>query len=102
MMGTSRTVRTATDSTTEWEFLRVIERANQLVYIALPSGQALTEFSETSLTDSSVAFANPSHDFPQRISYHRRGVDSLLAQIAGPANGSTRTIDFPYKRRSCP
>jgi hypothetical protein len=100
LFGVSRTVRG--DSTVAWEWLRIIERAGRLVYVALPFNQAGAEFAESAATDSSVAFDNPAHDFPQRITYRRRGNDSLLARIEGTVRGAFRAVDFPFRRVSCP
>ena len=104
MLGVSRTLRrtAAGDSATEFEFVRVSERAGKLVYTAQPSGQAVAEFTSESVSDTSVIFANPAHDFPQRIIYRRRGADSLLARIEGMRNGMMRGVDFPYARSACP
>ena len=104
MIGFSRTVRHVADrdSTTEYEFLRAFTREGKLVYAALPSGQRYAEFTETSAGDSSVVFENPQHDFPQRITYTRRGADSVVARIDGMIQGQSRAIDFPYVRVRCP
>jgi uncharacterized protein DUF6265 len=104
MIGFSRTVRRVADrdSTTEYEFLRVFVRDGKLVYAALPSAQRYTEFTETSATDSAVVFENPKHDFPQRITYTRRGADSVVARIDGLIQGRLRAINFPYVRVRCP
>ncbi|MEP6491147.1 MAG: DUF6265 family protein [bacterium] len=99
MLGTGHTTRA--DSTIEYEQLRIFERAGQLVYGAMPSGQAPAEFVATGVTDTLVVFSNPTHDFPQRVIYRRRGNDSLLARIEGTRAGQTRGVDFPYNRVPC-
>jgi hypothetical protein len=99
MLGTSRTVRR--DSLVEYELVVLREQGDRLTYHAHPSGQAQTTFVATSVGESSVTFENPQHDFPQKIGYERRGADSLVAWISGPRGGTTRRIDFPYKRISC-
>ncbi|HJU89901.1 MAG TPA: DUF6265 family protein [Gemmatimonadaceae bacterium] len=103
MMGLSRTVRRMgqIDTTTEFEFLRLFARAGKLVYAAHPSGQSPAEFTESESGDASIVFANPQHDFPQRIIYRKRGADSLIARIEGTIGGNTRAMDFPYRRVSC-
>ncbi len=98
MLGMSRTTRR--DSTIEFEFLRIEERDNRLQYVASPSGQAGATFSSTVLTDSTVVFANATHDFPQRILYTLRG-DSLLARIEGTRSGTVRGVDFPMQKVAC-
>jgi len=98
MLGMSRTTRR--DSTIEFEFVRIEERDKRLHYVASPSGQAGATFSSIALTDSTVVFANPKHDFPQRVLYTLRG-DSLLARIEGTRKGSVRGVDFPMQKVSC-
>ena len=100
MMGASRTVSGTT--VREFEQLRIVARGDTLVYIARPSGQALTEFRSTSITEGSVRFENPTHDFPRAIAYAKAGTDSIVPRIEGPGpNNTTRTIPYPMRRVSC-
>jgi hypothetical protein len=103
MLGVSRTVRRVaeSDSTTEFEFLRLFVRDGKLVYAAHPSGQAPAEFTENEVGEGSIVFANPQHDFPQRIMYRARGADSVIARIEGTIGGNARGMDFRYRRVSC-
>jgi hypothetical protein len=107
MLGISRTLRrgsetdVARDSMVEFEFMQLFVRDGRWIYAAQPSGRAPTEFVAGLATDTSVTFTNLQNDFPQQITYRRRGTDSLLARIEGPMNGTTRAIDFPYARVAC-
>jgi hypothetical protein len=98
MLGMSRTVRG--DSLVEYEFLRLYERGERLVYAAQPSGQRPAEFESVEIGNRAISFANPTHDFPQRISYRAAG-DSLFARIEGTMNGRERGVDFRYARVRC-
>jgi hypothetical protein len=98
MLGMSRTVRG--DSLVEWEFLRLYERGQELVYAAQPARQPPAEFTSTSIERDVIKFANPAHDFPQRIIYRLSG-DSLFARIEGQMNGRDRGVDFRYGRVRC-
>jgi hypothetical protein len=98
LLGVSRTV--AGGKTVEFEFLQIREISDGLAYIAKPSGQAETTFKMTSKSANSLTFENPTHDFPQRISYRREG-DTLTARVEGTMNGKSRGIDFPFKRAPC-
>ena len=80
---------------------RIRAEGGKLVYTALPSGQKEASFTSAQVTDSSLTFENPAHDFPQRIIYRRRGVDALVARIEGPGPNGPRGIDFPMNRVSC-
>jgi len=99
MLGASRT--TSGGEVREFEQLRLAWQADSLVYTAIPSRQKETSFRGGAPSDSGFAIANPAHDFPQRITYRRRGTASLVARIEGPGQGGTRGIDFPMKRVGC-
>jgi hypothetical protein len=101
MLGMSRTVRDDT-VLVEFEQLRISDDAAGAVYHAQPSGQPAADFTAATVSDSMVTFANPAHDFPQRIIYRRRGSDSLIARIEGIRGGQSRGVDFPYVRVACP
>lgn len=99
MLGMSRTV--VRDTVQEYEYLAIEVRGGTPTYIARPSGQAEASFAATTLSDTMVVFSNPTHDFPQRISYRRTGTDSLVARIEGTRGGRTRGIDYPMRRAGC-
>jgi hypothetical protein len=103
MLGMSRTLRRnpAGDSTIAWEFIRLFARGVDLVYAAQPHNQPAAEFVSEKVSDGEVVFANPAHDFPQRIIYRRVGNDSLRARIEGTQAGRTRGSDFSYARVAC-
>ncbi len=50
-------------------------------FTAHPSGQAAATFLAVEITDNSVIFSNPEHDYPQEIRYAREG-GRLLASIS--------------------
>ena len=52
-------------------------------------------------TNVNVVFENASHDFPQRISYRKRGADSLIARTEGTVRGQPRAFEFAYTRTPC-
>jgi Domain of unknown function (DUF6265) len=99
MLGASRT--TVGGVVREYEHLRLSTDGDVIVYTAIPSGQQEAAFRTTVLSDSNLVFENLAHDFPQRILYQRRGVDSLVARIEGPGPNGTRGVDFPMRRIPC-
>jgi hypothetical protein len=99
MLGVSRTV--AGGKTVAFEFLRIEERPAGLTYVALPSGQRQAEFTQVELGAGTILFANPAHDFPQRIRYRLDKDGALRAQVEGEIDGRTRVEEFPYRRTSC-
>ena len=103
-MGVSFTVQksAAGEVAASHEFLRIHIRGGKTVYSALPSGQALTDFELKSQAAGTVTFENLQHDFPQRITYMRRGADSLLVRIEGDREGRRRARLFAFRRATCP
>jgi hypothetical protein len=99
MTGSSRTTMNGAPRASER--LRLFFNGDTAVYEALPSGQALTQFKAATFTDREVVFANPAHDFPQRIVYTRVGQDSLVARIEGELGGRPRSIRYPFKKAAC-
>lgn len=72
MTGMHRSVREGRK--TWFEFLRIEQRGESLVYLAMPGGRApATEFAATSIEARKIVFENPQHDFPKRITYWRDG-----------------------------
>ena len=99
MLGMSRTVRGG--HLAEYELLLLYEEASGWIYEAHPSGQGTASFRSSAITDTSIIFSNPDHDFPQTIAYFRINSDSLLARIAGERGGQLRQVEFPYRRVPC-
>jgi hypothetical protein len=102
MVGSGRTV--VGDVARSFEHLRIHVDGAHLVYTAIPSGQRETAFRSTVVTDTLLVFENLAHDFPQRIRYHRRGADSVVARVEGPGQGgggAVRGFDIAMRRTAC-
>jgi hypothetical protein len=100
MLGMSRVVRGG--ELAGYELLLLRGEGSGWVYEAHPSGQPPASFSSAAITDTSIAFSNPEHDFPQTISYSRIGADSLVARTAGERGGKVREMQFRYRQVFCP
>jgi hypothetical protein len=98
MLGMSRTI--SRGKVIEHEFIQIREGpGGSLFFIAMPSGQKEAAFQMVSLSATEAVFANPQHDFPQKITYTLQADHSLLAVIEGPGkDGENRRVEFPYKR----
>jgi hypothetical protein len=100
MLGMSRVVRGGELAGHELIVLRAM--GSGWVYEAHPSGQSPASFASVAVTDTSLAFSNPEHDFPQTIAYSRIGADSLVARTAGGSAERPREHVFRYRRVACP
>ena len=80
MIGASREGRGET--LRSWEAIRILRKPDgTLAYVPMPGGGAPVEFTMVRHDGQSIEFANPAHDYPQRIRYWREG-DTLHAEIA--------------------
>lgn len=93
MLAVSRSVNTG-GKMVAFEYLRVVERAGGLVYIAQPGGKTPTEFTLTELTTKRAVFENPRHDYPKRIVYELSEEGDLSATIGYLKGGTPRRFDF--------
>ena len=91
MLGVSRTVSGA--KMTAFEYLRIVERNDGLVYVAQPGGRPPTEFVLTKMDKKNAEFVNPRHTYPQRIVYKLSQEGSLSASV-GFAKGRLQSFEF--------
>lgn len=97
MLGVSRTV--LRDSMIGFEYLRIVERDDSLVYIAQPGGAPPTEFVLTEMGETRAVFENPRHDFPQRIVYELSAEGGLNASIGFATGGRPEVFEFTPEDR---
>jgi hypothetical protein len=96
MMAVARTV--AGDRTVAFEFLRIEQRPDAIVYIAQPGGRPPTEFRLTASTATSATFENPQHDHPKMIRYMTEGEGTLIAEVEGDEKGKRVSQRFVFKK----
>jgi len=94
MIGIHRDV--AKGRTASFEFLRIEQQGDQVVYLSMPNGRSpATPFPLKELSGTRVVFENPAHDFPQRIIYWKDGAD-LRARIEGTINGKAGSEEWRW------
>lgn len=86
---------------TFFEFLRIENSANGLVYIAQPRGGKATAFPLKTLSEHELVFENLEHDFPQRIGYGLHGQE-LVVFIEGERNGKIMRTEWRWQRTEFP
>jgi len=83
-----------------FEFLRIEAGPEGIAYLASPAGAPATAFRLAAAAPGRVEFANPQHDYPQRIIYQAEGGDRLKARVEGPGTGgTTRFEEWTWTRR---
>jgi len=100
MLGVNRV--TKDERTVSWEQLRVEEREGDGLYlVANPMGKGETAFRLTKLGANYAEFSNPTHDFPQHISYGLTDIEGqLTAVISGTVGGEPRTLTWTFLRQA--
>lgn len=89
------------NDTISYEQIDLIKKNNALEFIPTVKGQnhdSAIVFKQIQGNKNQLIFEDPSHDFPQKISYTQYGSDSLYAEISGNLNGKPNAIGFPYKK----
>ena len=85
-----------------FELLRIVEEDDGLVFLAQPGGQSpATPFRAVEVGDRRVVFANPEHDFPQRITYWREG-DRLRVRVEARKDGEWGGFEQSWSPGSWP
>jgi hypothetical protein len=83
------------------ERIRLEEHGDKLFYIPVVKNQnagKAVKFTFISSEVNQLAFENPMHDFPQRVSYSLITNDSLFAEISGMYKGQQQSEKFPMHR----
>jgi hypothetical protein len=98
MIGSGRTGRD--DKVRNWEWMRIERSADgSLTFYGSPNGMPAVGFKATEVDENSVTFANPAHDYPQRVRYTRlaNGIEAetSLADGSNPARWSYRRKGSP-------
>jgi hypothetical protein len=83
-----------------FEFLRIEATADGVAYVAQPGGRPPTRFALVETGPRRAVFANPAHDFPQRILYWIDDAGALHARIEGPKGGRTVGQEWTWTKRA--
>jgi hypothetical protein len=81
-----------------FEFLRIEATSSGVDYVAQPSGRPPTRFALVEASGRRAVFANPAHDFPQRILYWIDDAGALHARIEGPKGGKTVGMEWTWRK----
>jgi hypothetical protein len=82
-----------------FEYLRIEQRKDGIVYVASPGGRAPTDFPLADFGKDFALFANPAHDFPKEIRYELTKDGDLHARVSGEAGGKEQAEEWTWKRQ---
>jgi len=89
------------EDTLSSESIRLEQHGSDLYYVPVVSNQNQGEPVQFKLKEKSqnhLVFENPTHDFPQNISYTLIREDSMVARIFGSMEGKYHEQDFPFTK----
>ena len=87
--------------TLHFETISLVKKNGIVVYSPTVQGQNSnkpTDLKMTSQTEKQIVFENPSHDYPQKISYTFLTNDSIVAEISGKQQGKPSAEKYPLKK----
>jgi hypothetical protein len=91
------------DKPPAFELLRIVESDDGLLLLAQPGGRSpATPFRAVEIGESRVVFANPEHDFPQRITYWRDEEATLRARVEALRDGEWKGFEQAWSRGGWP
>ena len=91
-----------TKDTVHFESIRLVQKAEELTYIATVVGQnndKAVAFKLTSDTNNTFTFENKAHDYPQKISYKKVTETNLIATISGKQQGKESQESYPMVKK---
>ena len=95
MLGLGRTVRDG--KAVEFEFLRIEQQGETLVYLASPGGKPATPFPLAAIDATGVVFESVL-EFPRRVSYRKNADGTLTARIEGTRGGKSAAKEWTWRR----
>ncbi|MGZ5425671.1 MAG: DUF6265 family protein [Thermoanaerobaculia bacterium] len=95
MLGLGRTVRGG--KAVDFEFMRIEQQGDTLVYLASPGGKPATPFPLAAIDATSVVFES-ALEFPRRVSYRKNADGMLTARIEGTRNGKPAAKERTWRR----
>lgn len=96
-MMTAVNLTTSTKRGATFEFLRIVEGAAGLSYLASPGGKSPVEFKLKTIGEKRVVFENLAHDFPQRVIYWMDADGAMKARIEGEIQGKARGMEWRFE-----
>ena len=88
------------DRMVSFEFVRIGPADDGVItYFASPRGVAPTLFRLVESTENKVVFADPTHDFPQRVLYWLTPDGALHARVEGTIGGKLESEEWRWTKR---
>ena len=90
------------DDTLHSEKITLVKKGEMLLYSATVNGQnndKAVDFGSTTESENKLVFENPSHDYPQKITYSKGANNTLTAEISGNLQGKMTKEKFVMTKK---
>jgi hypothetical protein len=94
MVGMNRVVGRGRAS---FDFMRIVADSGGVAFLASPGGRPPVRFDRFESGPRRVVFANPKHDFPQRVLYWQEREGTLHARIEGTLDGKPASTEWRWR-----
>jgi len=84
------------------EKITLAQKGEMLLYSAAVNGQnndKAIDFGSTTESENKLVFENPSHDYPQKITYSKGANNTLTAEISGNLQGKMTKEKFVMSKK---
>ncbi len=89
------------DSRVSEESLRMVQMKGDIFYLAKVDHNELPiPFKLVHRERDKFVFENKSHDFPKRITYFRKGADSMTVRVGGLSDLQNRSFELNFGRKN--
>jgi len=93
------------EKTSDFQYLRLEERADGVYYVAIPSGTKESAFKFTSVGEEmgrkAYTFTNSVDQFPQKLVYLQGSEGWLYARVSGKVGDSPKEVTYPMRHVDC-
>lgn len=96
MLGLNRTV--ADTGKAGFEFLRIFQKEDDILYAASPNGREAVLFKLINYDKDKIVFENSEHDFPHRIIYTFQTEKEMTARIEGEVEGNYKFGEWKFSK----
>ena len=96
MVGSGGFIKLNDTVITEKMLIKVV--SGSMMLIVRPKERAMISFPIKHQDHDSLVFENKSHDFPQRITYHKINSDSALVYLVGVSSEQKRRLRLTFSR----
>lgn len=100
MLGVSHILQE--DTVVEYEFLRIAEEDEALVFLVSPENQPPRLYKASEVGVGAVTFVSTEGGAPQQLQFRQESADILSSRFESDRQGQIQNIEISLRRMRCP